>query len=352
MAKSWMIYGANGYTGKLAAELARERGLAPILAGRHREKIDSLAARLDLPARVFSLDDPGATRTALTNVDAVLHAAGPYSATARPMVDACLATKTHYLDVTGEISVFEAIHKRTDDAQRAGVCLIPGVGFDVVPTDCLAARLAERLPDATHLELAFFGLGRASQGTTKTMVEALPFGGCIRLDGRIVPVPPGYRSRKVTFHDRPRRVVSVPWGDVSTAYHATGIPNIMVYMTMPPALVRASRLAVKLRRTFGSRSVQWGLKKLVELAVQGPDAKQRDAGRAEVWGEVRNPAGRRVSGTLTTPDGYSFTADAAIRSVERVLEGVEPGALTPSRAFGADFVETLDGVTVHEIRAD
>jgi short subunit dehydrogenase-like uncharacterized protein len=352
MAKSWMIYGANGYTGKLAAELARQRGLTPILAGRSGAKIEALAAQLDLPAKVFSLDDGAATRAALAQVDAVLHCAGPYSATSRPMVDACLATATHYLDVTGEIGVFEAIHKRNDEARAAGVCLMPGVGFDVIPTDCLAARLAERLPDATHLELAFHGLAGASQGTTKTMIEALPFGGCIRLDGRIVSVPTGYRTRSVPFHDRPRTLVSVPWGDVSTAYYSTGIPNIMAYMSLPPAMVRASRLASKAGWVLGSRAVQWSLKKLVELTVHGPDAQQRNEGRTEVWGEVRNPAGRRVSGTLTTPNGYSLTADGALRSVERVLAGVEPGALTPSRAFGADFVETLDGVTVHEIVED
>lgn len=352
MAGSWMIYGANGYTGKLAAELARARGLSPILAGRRRDQVEPLGKALDLPARIFSLDDGGATAAALANVDAVLHCAGPYSATARPMVDACLATQTHYLDITGEISVFEAIHRRSDEARSAGVCLIPGVGFDVIATDCLAAKLAERLPDATHLELAFFGIGSASQGTTKTMVEGLPEGGCIRRDGRLVRVPSAYRTREVPFHDRPRQAVSIPWGDVSTAYYSTGIPNIMSYMVMPPAMVRTTQLAGKVGWLFASRPAQWGLKRLVELTVKGPDEQARHTSRCEVWGEVRNPTGQRVAGTLTTPNGYDLTADGAIAAVDRVLAGVAPGAATPSRAFGAEFVQSLAGVTVHELRAD
>jgi len=352
MATSWMIYGANGYTGKLAAELARARGLTPILAGRRRDPIDALGKALQLPTRVFALDDAGAARSALADVAAVLHCAGPYSATARPMVDACLATQTHYLDVTGEIGVFEAIHARDGEARAAGVCLIPGVGFDVIPTDCLAAQLAAKLPDATHLELAFCGLGGPSQGTAKTMAEALPAGGCIRRDGRLTAEPIGARRRRVPFHDKPRTVVSIPWGDVSTAYHSTGIANIVFYQQLPRALVRAATVSTRLGWLVGSRPVQWSLKRLIELGAAGPDPEQRAASFCQVWGEVRNPTGQRVSGTLRTPGGYDLTADGSVRAVARVLAGVEPGALTPSKAFGSDFVATLDGVTVHELRAD
>ena len=139
MSGTWMIYGANGYTGRLAARLAKDRHLGPVLAGRHAEPIKQLAHELGCEARVFDLADAASAATHLAGVRAVLHCAGPFSATSRPMLDACLRAGAHYLDITGEIAVFEAIHSRRQEVSDAGIVAIPGVGFDVVPTDCLAA---------------------------------------------------------------------------------------------------------------------------------------------------------------------------------------------------------------------
>jgi saccharopine dehydrogenase (NAD+, L-lysine-forming) len=265
------------------------------------------------------------------------------------MVDACIATGTHYLDITGEIAVFEAIHARNEEARNAGVSLIPGVGFDVVPTDAMAAMLAAELEDATHLELAFVGLGASSAGTTKTMVEGLPEGGRARVDGAIQKVPAGWRSREIAFADKTRRAVSIPWGDVSTAYYSTGIGNIITYLAMPPSLETASKWLSRIGPLLALEPVQRGLKRLVELTVEGPDEQARRAGRSEIWGEVRNARGDRVTGTMTTPEGYSFTADSCVEAIKRVLAGVDAGALTPSMAFGRDFVTGLQGVTIHGI---
>jgi saccharopine dehydrogenase (NAD+, L-lysine-forming) len=348
----WMIYGANGYTGRLCAALAKERGLAPILAGRDGGALEPLARALGLEMRVAGLDEPSRTRAALDGIAAVLHCAGPFSATSRPMVDACLAAGASYLDVTGEIAVFEAVHARDPEAKRAGVTLLPGVGFDVVPTDCLAAMLHTRLPEATELELAFFTRGAASRGTTSTMIEALPEGGRARIAGRIERVPAGWRRKRVRFHDEERDVVSIPWGDVSTAFYSTRIPNITTYMAMPPAVERLSALASRAPAIAGHALVQRGLKALVAAAVTGPSERDRARAGAEVWGRVTAPDGRSVTGTLSTPNGYALTADAALRALERVLAGTPPGALTPSLAFGADFVRELDGVTVHPFAPD
>src|SRR5580765_7458313 len=155
MSAHWMIYGANGYTGRLAARLAKDSKLSPVLAGRHAEHIRPLARELGLESRVFDLDDPAVATANLQGVAAVLHCAGPFSATSRPMLTACLRATTHYLDITGEIPVFEDIHSREREIIEAGIIAIPGVGFDVVPTDCLAAMLKRELPSATHLKLAF-----------------------------------------------------------------------------------------------------------------------------------------------------------------------------------------------------
>src|SRR3954469_7653307 len=215
---TWMIYGANGYTGELVAREAVRKGHAPILAGRNAEAVGKLARELGLPSRVFSLDDPQSTAAELYGVQAVLHCAGPFIHTSAPMVNACLATGAHYLDITGEITVFESIFRRGDEAKKANVALIPGVGFDVVPSDCLAARLSAALPDATELALAFDTAGGgASRGPMETMIEGCPGAGAIRRNGEIVPVPVAFDGREIDFGSGTgkRRAMTIPWGDVS-----------------------------------------------------------------------------------------------------------------------------------------
>jgi saccharopine dehydrogenase (NAD+, L-lysine-forming) len=342
--KRWMLYGANGYTGRLIASLAVARGERPILAGRSADAVRALAAELGLEARVFGLEDAAFVRQDLEGIAAVLHAAGPFSATSKPMVDACLAAGAHYLDITGEVSVFEAVFARDAEARQAEVALLPGVGFDVVPTDCLAAMLAERLPGATHLELGFGGLGSTSQGTAKTIVENLHRGGLARIDGKLTPVPTAWKTRELPLPHGARLGVSIPWGDVSTAYRSTGIPNICVYLAVPRRQVRAMRVLGAVRWALRPRPVQAALKKIVEWRVRGPSPELRAQGYSDVWGEVRR-GDEVVSLTLTAPEGYTLTADAALRAVQTVMSGsVPPGAWTPSRAFGASFVRELEGV--------
>lgn len=349
-----MIYGANGYTGELVAREAVRKGLSPILAGRSAEAVGRLAKELGLQSRVFSLGDPQGTAAELYGVKAVLHCAGPFIHTSAPMVAACLATGAHYLDITGEITVFEAILARGEEARRAGVALLPGVGFDVVPSDCLAARLAASLPDATELTLAFETAGGGfSRGTLKTMIESLPHAGAIRRNGKIIPVPVAWDAREIDFGPGvvKRWTMTIPWGDVSTAYHSTGIPNIRVYSGAPPSQIRRMKRWAPLLPLAGWKPIKRFAQRWVERKVTGPSPEAREKGRVHLWGEVKDAAGRTATATLETPEGYRFTAVSAVASVERVLQGTVPaGAWTPSRAFGADFVDGLPGVAVGEIR--
>ena len=234
MTKELMIYGANGYTGELIVEYAIERGLKPILAGRNKEAIESLAKKFNLVSRVFSLDFALNIENALKDIDTVIHCAGPFSATAEPMMDACIASKTHYTDITGEIAIFEMAQDKSTKAKEAGVVLCPGVGFDVIPTDCLASQLKDKMPDATHLQLGFDTGSGFSPGTAKTSVEGLGQGGRIRKDGEIIRVPMAYKCETIDFGNGPKNAITIPWGDVSTAYHSTGIPNIEVFIPMSP----------------------------------------------------------------------------------------------------------------------
>jgi short subunit dehydrogenase-like uncharacterized protein len=348
-----LIYGANGYTGELIADEAVRRGLRPVLAGRSAASVEAVAGRLGLESRAFGLDDPAALAEGVAGVAAVLHCAGPFLHTSKPMIAACLATGTHYLDITGEIGVFESIQRRGDEARAAGVALVPGVGFDVVPTDCLAARLAAALPDATHLTLAFTSEGGStSRGTMKTMVESLPYAGAVREDGRIVAVPLAMDARTFEFTCGSRWAVTIPWGDVSTAFHTTGIPNIRVYSGAPPSAIRRLRRLRPVLPLAGLTSVKRLAQWWIGRTVSGPDEEVRRTARVCLRGEVRNEAGDMRWATMETPEGYAFTALAAVECAMRVLDGaVQPGAWTPARAFGAELAFALPGVSGGEVAA-
>ncbi|RMD97383.1 MAG: hypothetical protein D6814_09595, partial [Calditrichaeota bacterium] len=342
-----MIYGATGYTGELIARAAKARHLAPLLAGRNAETIATLANELNLPHRVFGLDSPESVARQLQDVALVLNCAGPFSATAAPMVSACLQAKTHYLDITGEIAVFEAIHRQDALAKDRGVLLMPGVGFDVVPTDCLALTLKKHLPDADHLILAFSSSGLPSRGTAKTMIEGLKIGGKIRRDGKIISVPLAYRVREIPFVTGPQLAMTIPWGDVSTAYYTTGIPNIEVYLGVREAQVKQMKVMRWLRPLLALNPVQNFMKARVDQRVKGPTEDQRQKAKTVLWGQVSNPEGQSIEMHMITPNGYELTVASALGIVENLLAGkITPGAHTPAGLFGENFAATLPGVSL------
>lgn len=342
----WLIYGANGYTGELIAREAVARGLRPVLAGRNAAAVTSLAGALGLAHRAFALDSPAAVDEGLRGMRVVLHCAGPFAHTSRPMADGCLRGHAHYLDVTGEVMVFEALAARDAEARAAGVMLLPGVGFDVVPSDCLAAHLKRRLPAATRLALGFQSLSRVSRGTATTMAENLSGGGLVRRGGVLKRVPAASSTRTIDFGTGPVKAIAIPWGDVSTAYHSTGIPDIEVYTAAPFGMRLMARLSRYLGWALGSRPMQRFLKRRIRRRQAGPDEKERARVRSYFWGEAADAAGQVVVARLQTPEGYTLTARAAVAIAARVLAGqAPPGFQTPSKAYGADFVLTLDGVT-------
>jgi short subunit dehydrogenase-like uncharacterized protein len=345
MPTDWMIYGASGYTGRLAAQAAVRAGEKPILAGRTESSLRPLADKLQLPYRVFDLAHPEKLRAGLEGIDLVLHCAGPFSSTSAPMVKACLAAKVNYLDITGELSVFESIYARHDKAKNAGVVLVPGVGFDVVPTDCLALKLATRVSEPISLELAFAQHGgSASPGTLKTMVENLHRGGWVRQDGQLVRVPTAHESREIDFGDRTRRAFAIPWGDISSAYRSTGIPNIIFYAAMSGSLGRGMKLAGPFLPLLGLGPIQRFLKTQIERRVRGPSEEVLKTAKSFLWGEVTSVAGVKTALRLTTCEGYSFTALSSVAAVQSVRKGeVPPGAWTPAQAFGAEFVTKIAG---------
>ena len=342
----WLLYGANGYTGRLVARLAKERGHRPVLAGRSAAEVCAVADELGLERRLFALDDPARIDAALAGMHLVLHCAGPFSRTSRPMADACLRTRTHYLDITGEVPVFEALAARDAEARERGVMLLPGAGFDVVPSDGLAVHLARRLPGARRLTLAYGGVGRLSRGTATTAVEGLGEGALVRRAGVLACVPLGWHARRVDFGEGARRAITVPLGDVTTAWHSTGIPEIELLFAAPfglRLLARASRVAGPV---FRAGSLRRALLARVRSGPAGPSDEERRRGRAFVWGEVEDERGTTMRSLLATVDGYTYTAHAALSIVERALAGqAPPGFQTPAKAHGPDLALEVPGTT-------
>ena len=343
----WMVYGANGYTGRMIVAEAVKRGLRPVLAGRNSAELQAIAAPHDLPVRVFGLDDPGAVRAALDGMKLVLHCAGPFSATAAPMLEGCLATGANYLDITGEIDVFAHCHAQDARARDAGIVVLPGSGFDVVPTDCMAAMLKRDLPSATSLVLAFEAGGGPSPGTARTSVEGLGNGGRARIGGVLTRVPLAWKTRMFERPDgESRHAMTIPWGDVFTAYVSTGIPDVEVYMGVPPSSAAKLRRLRLLGPLLGWGPVQAWLKGQVAKKVRGPSPDTRTRTGCTVWGEVRDGTGREAKRRMETPNGYDLTVTASLGIVERLLRGERPesGFQTPSRLMGADYVLSLPGV--------
>ncbi|MFC3193634.1 saccharopine dehydrogenase family protein [Marinicella sediminis] len=346
--QSWMIYGATGYSGKLIVERAVKAGLAPVLAGRSEQKVKALAEQHGLDYRVFDIHALAKSDALISNIALVLNCAGPFSQTAEVMMQACLKQQAHYLDITGEIAVFEMAASLNQAAKERGVVLCPGVGFDVIPTDCVAARLKAMMPDATHLALGFDSRSGFSPGTAKTSVEALPQGGKVRKGGQIVTVPLAAKTRKIDFGAGEKLAMTIPWGDVSTAYHNTGIPNIEVYIPASPGMVKQLKRMNWFKPLLGLGLVQNFLKKRVDKKVRGPDQATREKLTTHVWGEVTNAAGERQTYRIQVANGYEVTADGSLL-VAQALMGKHAGASgyhTPSTLMGAGLVEQLPGTVL------
>jgi short subunit dehydrogenase-like uncharacterized protein len=330
--------------------MAVDQGLRPILAGRDALKINALAGELSLDSRVFNLDDSQALDQALIDVGVVLHCAGPYLYTSKPMAEACLRGHVHYLDITGEIPVYSDLADLDAEAKAQGVMLLPGTGFDVVPTDCLAAHLHRRLPSATHLALAFCGEGPGGipPGTAKTLIEMMPFGEYARINGQLVKTSLPREPREIDFGSGPRQAARLSWGDGFMAFVSTGIPNIEDYSVLPPVQVRMMAFAARVRLLFKLRAVREILKKQFP---SGSTTEQRLQSRTHVWGEARDDQGRVVVSRMHGPEaGVVWTGQAALAAARKVLAGAAvPGFQTPSKAFGADFVLENDEVSREDV---
>ncbi len=346
MPNSFLLYGANGYTGELIARYAHYYDLLPILAGRSEAALSQLSKNLKLPYKVINLNDKETLVAALKEVKVVVHAAGPFQFTAKQMVEACLETETHYLDINGDIAVFEMLKQLDIAAKHTGIMIMPGVGFDVVPTDCLALLLKKLLPDANKLQLAFAMKGSGlSHGTATTMANNLGKGGAVRKNGKIVRLPLGKKGKWIDFGVKKIFVMSIPWGDISTAYFTTGIPDIETFVGVSPKTYKFLKLQPLFNWLLRTHLMRNFIKKKINKRAAGPTDEMREKATGLVWGEVTNAAGKTASARLSGPEGYTLTLHSTLIIVQKVIRGFSaPGYETPARVYGEDLVLEVPGV--------
>lgn len=345
---SWLLYGATGFTGRLVAAEAARRGQNVILAGRDGDKLAQMAAELDVGYRVFDMATRDAIDKGLTGVRLVLNCAGPFSLTASTLAQAAMRTGAHYLDIAGEVADHRTLYRLDERAKEAGVMLLPGVGFGILPSDCLAWYLKERQDNAVTLTLAFCAGASASHGTLATLLESLQQSGFVRRSGQLIAAEPGSESRTIDFGPGgEKRAVLFPWrADVLSAGLSTEIPHIQSFAAVPVSL----RFILKNRRLFEGGMLGGLLERWVARVPDGPKASERAKRKSWLYGEVVNEVGARVRAVVEGPDPYDFTVLTALAAVERSLSGQVPdGFATPAQIMGSAPLRTLPGVKLHQL---
>ncbi|MBS7414770.1 saccharopine dehydrogenase family protein [Pseudomonas syringae] len=320
-----LIYGATGYTGRMAAERARALGLNVEIAGRNQQRLASLAAQLDVNYRVFDADQ---AEGFLSGISVLLNFAGPFVQTAEPLMRACIKAGVDYLDITAEINVYRLAERLGAEAAANQVMLLPGVGWDVVPTDSLAVQVAGRVQGPTALNIALQVPGSMSRGSAMSVSEIIGAGVLARIDGELVATPDAV-PRHFDFGQGPVLCVPLSFGDLVTAWHSTGIPNIAMFVHIA-----------------GDAFPQGDLSQLPD----GPTPEQREAHRARAVVEVTDATGAIARSIIETVNGYTYTPLAAVEAARRVLDGErQPGFATPAMVFGGGFAESIAGTLVTDM---
>ncbi len=350
MAQQWMIYGVTGYTGQRIVKEAVKRGHKPVLAGRNEAKVKAIADEHGLQYQVIDLSDTATLEAAVAAVDLVFHTAGPYVVTAEPMIQACLKGKTHYVDITGEASVFARIFELSEQAKNAGVCLVSGIGFDVIPTDCLIAHVAKKIENPESIQMAIAPRVRPSAGTAKSALGVIASGKAeIRKNGKIVQVPFGSESFSVEFPGSTQTVAIAPIADVYTAHYSTGASDVKTYMAQPKLAAIGARftmpvLAMALRNTWFKQKIET----LIDKNVKGADENFAQVGYAEVWAKATNAKGEVAEGYLRTCEVYVLTVQVSVRFVEHVLAKNPSGSFAPAQIFPMEDLLAIEGVQLFD----
>jgi short subunit dehydrogenase-like uncharacterized protein len=347
---SWILYGANGFTGAMIARHAAQTGSTPILAGRNPSAVARVAEECGLQWRAFDLRDKDAVRVGLADVSAVVNAAGPFAFTYQPLLQACLSQGVHYLDISGEIDTFERCAKTHDTAMRQGVMVMPGIGFDMVPGDCLALHLKTKLPQADTLEIGLRYGGSLSRGTSKSALLTFGQGVQVRRAGELTTLPKPVR-RHFNFGDGPEPAVTISFADISVSWRTTGIPNITVYALETDELRQLNSLPRAVQKVMALKPVKALMAKRLDRLPDGPSQPEIAEHDTRLVAIATDPSGRTSTARLIMPQIYRVTASLATAIADRVVGGdVTPGYRTPAAQFGSDFITSIDGCVLEDGR--
>lgn len=345
-----LLYGAYGFTGKGIARLAAQYGITPVLAGRNAQKLETLAEEVGYPWLPLTLDDHDKLVSVLGHFELVMHIAGPYTYTAKPMLDAAVAAGTHYVDLTGENHVIEAQLARSAEFAAANIMVMPAVGYDVVPTDCLNLYVARQVSDPVNLTLVMNGEytpvegAQASRGTIKSGIELLSRPTRMRIDGEMVEVAqPKIINRDVD--GKAQTLVQIPWADMVTSWVSTGIPTIEVYQQRSGDI--PGWVFWLMRRDWGKNMLIWLVDRFLP---EGPPPEAQATRQTELVSTVTNAAGESFSARMITPEPYRLTFHSALIIARKILDGQwQAGFQTPAKVYGADLALEIPGVTRQDL---
>lgn len=347
-----IVYGSYGYTGRLIVAELKAKKFNVILSGRNRDALQKQAEETGYPHQVVDINDPVALKNLLQQANLVVHCGGPFRFTAKQMVNACLETRTHYTDITGEWQVFELLAGYDGAAKQAGIQIMPGTGFDVVPSDCLAVHLKKRLPSATHLQLAFAMVpGGMSRGTKKSMAESLGYGGIVRKNNELVPFTLGKDVLDLDFGKFTTKTTRIQWGDISTAWRSTGIPNIEVFAGANTGSIRGLRISNYIGGLLRQRWLKNFLLRKIDKGSAGPSEQHLETGKCYLRGQVWDANGHTKVSLFNGPNAYLLTAKTAVLIAEKIMTGnFNAGYKTPAMQYGEDLALEINGTVRTDIQ--
>lgn len=323
-----MIYGATGYTGRMAAEHAKAAGTPLVLAGRNEATLSKLSADLGAEYRVFVLDGADAIDDGLAGISALLNCAGPFMRTADPLMKAAIRNRVHYLDTAAELDSYRLAETLDDDAKAAGVMLMPGGGGSVAMLGSLAGHAISRVNDARRIRIALHVAGGLSRGSAISAMENVTVETLARANGALVAIAAD-GIRKFDFGKGPVDCFPVTLPDLITIWRATGVPDVETFV-----------------HVTGDGFPQGDL----YLLPDGPSEEERLANRYQASVEVTGADGKVTHSVLDTVNGYTFTAMAAAEAGRRVLGGeIRSGFQTPAAVFGTGFAQTIADTSIDDV---
>jgi len=323
------VYGAYGHTGRFVlAELLR-RGFVPVACGRDAARLHELAAATGVEVRVASTDDPAALDAAFAGTAAILHCAGPFLDTAKPVVDAALRARIHYLDVAAEQRAVADTLARDGEAKAAGITVVPAMAFYGGLADLLTSAALDSATDADTVDIAVALDGWHPTRGTRITGERNHYPRTYIGHGRRCAVPAPAPVRETDFPAPFGRLETVllPLSEAVVVPHHIACRNLHSWMNLTP------------------------LRDLRDPATPPPvavDDSGRSAQRFVVDVRVRrgNHACRAIA---SGRDIYAVTAPLLVEALQRILDGRSRtrGALAAGQAFDArDFLAALSSAAL------